>query len=149
MKLIAIRNFFYRDTVRAKMVNVKKGEEFSLPIEDQEGREQAFELISSLSAYPIDSEYVPEKGKYLVLASFPYQSNGEVKQATPRQVVILSSEEGVKYMTSGHCRPLDVNQWTPRKLLNPDVAPTGDAKRMFDLPEERPENWAQKGVRRR
>ena len=149
MKLIAIRNFFYRDTVRGKMVLLKKGEEFTLSTEDEENREQIFSLISSLSAYPIDEEFIPEKGKYLCLISFPYQSNGETKQAIPQQVVILSIEEAVKFLTSGHCRPVDLNAWTPKKLLNPDVAPTGSPKRMFDdFPEERPENWAQRGRRR-
>jgi hypothetical protein len=141
MKLIAIRNFYYRNTKKGSYLPLKKGEEFELEVKDD--AQQIFELITSLSALPIDPQYIPEKGKYLCLYQFQYQSEGEEKQAHPQDVVTLSREEAAKYMSQGVARPVDLKTWTPRKLLEPDVAPGGSVKKMFDeLPTEK-RNWAQ------
>lgn len=87
MKLVAIKNFWYENTTRGRMESVKKGEEFSLDaIKDAE---QIFSLISALQAFPID-ETIPERAKYLCLASFSYQSDGETKKASPQRIVMLS-----------------------------------------------------------
>jgi len=140
MKLIAQRNFWYKDTLRGKMVSVKKGEEFSLP-NVREDAEQIFSIISSLSAYPTDPEFVPESEKYLCLHPFSYQKNGEEEQVIPQEIVILNRENAVKYMTSGHCRPVDLNAWTPRKLLDEEIKSRKEINRMYDSEPESRENW--------
>ena len=139
MKLIAIRNFWYKDTVRGKMTALKKGEEFSLSVKDD--AQQIYDLISGLRAYPIDPEFIPEKGKYSCIAQFNYQSDGEEKQASPGSIVTLLRHDAAKFMACGFCRPVDLNQWTPKKLLEPNLNPDGEVKRMFDLPVEK-RNWA-------
>jgi hypothetical protein len=127
------------------MVALKRGEEFSLDPREDAG--QIFDLISSLRAVVIDPEFLPEKGKYLCHAGFSYQSNGVTKQALPQEIITLSREEACRLMSSGHCRPVDLNAWTPRELLNPKIAPTGTPKKMFDEVEvPKQPNWATAGV---
>ena len=143
MKLIAIRNFWYKDTVRGKMTPLKMGEEFSLSVKDDS--QQIFDLISGLRAYPVDPEFIPETGKYSCIAQFNYQSDGEEKVASPGSIVSLNQQDACRCMSTGHCKPVSIAQWTPRKLLEPNVTPGGNVKKMFDdLPEPK-ENWVMRG----
>jgi hypothetical protein len=140
VKLIAQRKFFYKDSVRGRMASVKVGEEFELSVKDDSV--QIFEIISSCSAYPIESEFVPLKAKYLVFSTFDYQEDGETKQAKPQEIITLSREEACRYMGSGHARPVDVNQWNPKKLLEGEIRPGDKVKQMFDSEPAPKPNWA-------
>ena len=146
MRLKSLRKVMFKNTKRGCMEPLAIDQEFTL--DSKEDATQIFELISMGAVVPIDPEFIPERAKYLCLYQFPYQLDGVTKQALPQEIIQLSREEACRFMASGHCRPSDLNAWTPKKLLEGMFQPDEKVKVMFDLPEERPENWATKGVKR-
>jgi hypothetical protein len=122
------------------------GQEFELNV--KEDAEQIFTLISNLAVVPIDPEFIPATSKYLATAGFSYQLNGKTVNVTQGDRLTLMRDQAAEFMAKGYIRPSDVNQWSIKKLLEPQFQPDEKVKVMFDLPEEKPENWVTKGVKR-
>jgi hypothetical protein len=150
VKLKALKKVWYRNTKKGCMEPLGIGQEFELDV--REDAQQIFELISCFAALPIDPEFVPQQAKYCALVQFSYQGlDDRTVNITPQQIVTLERQQAVEFMVKGFCRPIDLNAWRPGELLNPKTEGHGPVKKMFDDigSEQKPENWATKGVVRK
>ncbi len=144
MKVKAISNFRMNDSKRGTMVEKRKGEEFEM--DEIKDAEQLYELIMAGRVTVTDKAFVPERAEYVGLHETIYTNeDGLPRRVSVNGKVKLPQAMAVRFMVSGHIKPADENQWTPRKLLVPTVAGS-PAKKMFDGPEPSPpENWVMKG----
>ena len=149
MKLVALKNFMFSNTVRGCMVGVKRGDTFEL--DTVKDAEQIFSLIGNRCAVPTEEKYIPERAKYVVLSQIPYEADGMTKQGKAGEIVTLTKEVAIPFLISAHIKPVNINAWHPSELIRPkNIDVTGEVKKMFDdLPTEKPDNWATRGVIRK
>ena len=149
MKLAALKDFYYRNEVRGCMVALKKGDTFEL--DTTKDAEQIFSLIGNRCAVPTEEKFIPERSRYIVLSQIPYEADGMTKQGRSGEIVILTREAAIPLLISAHIKPVDISAWHPSELIRPkNIDVTGEVKKMFDdLPTEKLDNWATRGVIRK
>jgi len=140
MQVKAIRNFYWKDSVREKMVLYKKKDVFNA--DPDKDAEQIYVALQSRSIEIIDQDFIPERAKYVGVQNYSEQrSDGTRLKITPGQPVSLSQSEASMLLMGGYVKPELESQWRPSMLLTGSVS-SAPAKKMFDEPEPPKENWA-------
>ncbi len=148
MEVKAIRNFWHKDTKRGAMVERKKGDGFTLELNETSEKEDAYSLIMEGRVTVIDERFVPKEGEYTVLRQTFIQKDGRKRRLNPGEKVAFPQEEAVNLMVNGSVKPSEGMAWRPVHLLRPVGASTDAPKRMFDDGPAQKENWVTKGVMR-
>jgi hypothetical protein len=140
MKVRALRNFFWYDKIREKMIQFEKLKEYDVDIEKQS--EEVYAAVQSRSVEIIDESYIPPKAKYLGLNPYSERAaDGALLKIVPGQTVTLEAGIACRLMAAGIVKPEDPKAWTPGRLLMPAVSKKVP-KKMYDL-DEAPANWTQ------
>ena len=144
MKVKLLRSCWLKDEKRGCMFDVKKGQEIDLDISVQGTAEMVYGLLQNAQATVTDPEYVPLEARYFVRHAETFlRADGSLAVLFPGKELELPQEIANKFLTSGHVRPVDRDQWIPMDLIRPR-SPVGEVKRMFDI-EPPPKNFATDG----
>lgn len=145
MKLKSLANFRMEDKKRGMMIERTIGEEFEM--DEREEGEVIYTLLRDLRMTIIDEKFVPVSWRYTVIHAISYiNENGERRDGILGREITLPQDLAVKFLVSGHVRPIDESGWTPQKLLQPTVKGT-NPKKMFD--DDQPKrNWIRDGRER-
>ena len=134
MKLRSLKNFWRSDPKLGRVVDTRKGDEFSM--DEATEAAEIYTYLDNLRVTVVDTRFIPLSGRYVILRSGgARKENGENIHLAKGQEITLDQETACKLMTLGYIKPLDEHGWIPRKLLQP--VPTGEPKRFDDLPERK------------
>lgn len=146
MKVKALRAFWMEDLKRGMMIERNVGDEFVMD-ESEEG-ETIHGLLGGGRITIIDEKFIPAKGQYLAIHSFPYKTvDGFQRTASAGKEVSLTQEVACTLLTSGHIQRLSDNEWSPRKLLQANVKGKEAIKMFDDEPPVKAENSWLRGRR--
>lgn len=142
MEVRSLRNFYWKDSKKEKMVLRKRGETFDVDIEKD--AHEIYAALQSLSIEVTDQNFIPERGQYFGLKPFSEQrDDGTRLKIVPGQPVTLSQSDASRLMVMGYVRPEKISAWSPRSLLGGvSGAPNTPPKKMFDDdPPAAKESW--------
>lgn len=148
MKVKCLKSVYVEDKKRGVMVARQIDEEFEL--DPSEEGETIYILLLSGKITIVDTKFIPENWRYIILRPFPYRTvEGFPRVGQPGAEISLSQERACELLVSGHVKPVDSDGWVPRNLLGLTVK-DAEVRRMFDEPlPERKEDWVGDWRRRR
>ena len=143
MRVRSLRNFYWKDSFREKMISYKKGEFFNA--DPDKDAEQIYVALQSRSIEIVDQDFIPERAKYIGIRNYSWErEDGTWLKVTPGQPISLSQSEASTLLMGGYAKPELESQWRPSMLLTGCVS-SAPAKKMFDDEPEARENWVMKG----
>ncbi len=131
MKVRARKGFYQNDPRRGTLVPRRRDEEFDLPVDSQEEKREAFELMALIEL--IDESYVPALATYKIVNDLLLRkADGAMRRYAAGTEAEFNQEVGFRGMLSGHLVPKNESQWQPKDLIRGAVDPNSEPRKMYD-----------------